>query len=171
MDPYGSVLVRRGKGVLGSGKLQHHQPPSRVMDMTPVNGRIELRLQKGEGSLGVHFLQAVERSSWGACASSLQGVTHPGRSRLFSSLGSGQRGRRPPFTLAVYCLGPYVRRTPAAGQYSSDLLYFRSLQWRTSTALHRGAINAAAHMAALLLPVRVAERAPRVLAGTPQLTR
>lgn len=30
-----------------------------------------------------------------------------------------------------------------------------------------GMINAAAHVAALLPPVRVAERAPRVLAGTP----
>ena len=49
MDPSGSVLVRRGKGVLGSGKLQHHQPLSRVADMTPVNGRIELRPRKGEG--------------------------------------------------------------------------------------------------------------------------
>ena len=42
MDPSGSVLVRRGKGVLGSGKLQHHEPLSRVADMTPVHGRIEL---------------------------------------------------------------------------------------------------------------------------------
>ena len=49
MDPSGSVLVRRGKGVLGSGKLQHHLPLSRVADMTPVDGRIELRPRKGEG--------------------------------------------------------------------------------------------------------------------------
>ena len=101
MDPSGSVLVRRGKVVLGSSKLQHHQPLSRVADMTPVNGRIELRPQKGEGSLGVHFLQAVERPIWGACASSLQGVTHPGRSRLLSSLGSGQRGRCPVYSGGV----------------------------------------------------------------------
>ena len=67
------------RGVLGSGKLQHHQPLSRVADMTPVNGRIELRPRKGEGSLGVHFLQAVERPICGARASSLQGVTRPGR--------------------------------------------------------------------------------------------
>ena len=94
MDPSGSVLVRRGKGVLGSGKFQHHQPLSRVADMTPVNGRIELRPRKGEGSLGVHFLQAVERPIWGACASSLQGVTCRDDFGC-SSLGSGQRGRCP----------------------------------------------------------------------------
>ena len=82
-------------GVHGGGKLQHHQPLSRVADMTPINGRIELRPRKGEGSVGVRFLQAVGRPIWGVCASSLQGVTHPGRSRLLFSPGSGQRGRYP----------------------------------------------------------------------------
>ena len=83
------------RGVHGSGKLQHHQPLSRVADMTPVNGRIELRPRKGEGPVGVRFLHAVGRPIWGVWASSLQGVTHPGRSRLLSSLGSGQKGRCP----------------------------------------------------------------------------
>ena len=72
MYPSGSVLVRRGKGVHGSGRLQHHQPLKRVADMTPVNGRIELRPRKGEGSLGVRCVQPVERPTWGACAYSLQ---------------------------------------------------------------------------------------------------
>ena len=56
MDPSGSLLVRRRKGVDGSGKLQPHEPLPRVADMTPVNGRIELRPRKVEGSLGVRFL-------------------------------------------------------------------------------------------------------------------
>ena len=104
MDPSGSVLVRRGKGVLGSGKLQHHQPLSRVADMTPVNGRIELRPRKGEGSLGVRFLQAVERPIWGARASSLQGATRPGRFPLFLTR-FWPKESLPPFTLGAYCLG------------------------------------------------------------------
>ena len=58
-DPSGSVFVRRGKGVLGSGKLQHHQPLSRVADMTPVNGRIELQPRKGDGSMDERCHQRV----------------------------------------------------------------------------------------------------------------
>ena len=73
--------------------------------MTPVNGRIELRPQKGEGSLGVRFLQAVGRSIWGACASSLQGVTRPGRFPLFLTR-FWPKGSLPLFTLGAYCLGP-----------------------------------------------------------------
>ena len=45
--------------------------------------------------------------------------------------------------------------------------YFGSLQWSTSTVLHRGVIDAAAHVSALLSPTLVVERALRVLAGTP----
>ena len=104
MDPSGSVLVRRGKGVLGSGKLQHHQPLLRVADMTPVDGRIELRPRKGEGSLGVHYLQAVERPIWGARAFSLQGVPRPGRCPLCLTR-FWPKGSLPPFTLGAYCLG------------------------------------------------------------------
>ena len=105
MDPSGSVLVRRGKGVLCSGKLQHHQPLWRVAVMTPVNGRIELRSRKGEGSLGVRFFQAAGRPIWGACASSLQGVTHSGRFPLFLTR-FWPKGSLAPFTLGAYCLGP-----------------------------------------------------------------
>ena len=73
--------------------------------MTPVNGRIELRPRKGEGSLGVHFLQAVGRPIWGACASSLQGVTRSGRFRFFLTR-FWPKGSLAPFTLGAYCLGP-----------------------------------------------------------------
>ena len=44
--------------------------------------------------------------------------------------------------------------------------YFGSLQCGTFTVLHRGVSDVAAHVAALLPPALVAERAPRVLAGT-----
>ena len=94
MDPSGSVLVRCRKGVLSSGKLQHHQPLSRVADMTQVNGRIELRPRKGDGSMGERCHQRVDQPIWGADAS------RPSRSNrrgtiFFSSTGSGQRGRCP----------------------------------------------------------------------------
>ena len=57
MDPSGSVLVRHGGGLHGSGKLQHNQPLSRVADMILVSGRIELQPRKGDGSMGERFHQ------------------------------------------------------------------------------------------------------------------
>ena len=50
-------------------KLQHHQPLSRVADMIPVSGRIELRPRKGDGSMGETCHQRVDQPIWGADAS------------------------------------------------------------------------------------------------------
>ena len=94
MDPSGSVLVRPGRSVHRSGKLQHHQPLSRVADMTSVNGRIEMRpgrerahraytsSRRWNERSGERALLAVENDP-------------PGTILSFYSLGSGQRSRCP----------------------------------------------------------------------------
>ena len=133
--------------------------------MTPVNGRIELRPRKGEGSLGVHFLQAVERPIWGARASSLQEVTRPGRFPLFFTR-FWPKGSLPPLLWGRTASAPKyadLRRPGSTVVIHSTLDHYSGVPLLYST----GMINAAAHVAALLPPVRVAERAPRVLAGTP----
>ena len=167
MDPSDSVLVRHGGSVHGSGKLQHHQPLSRVADMIPVSGRIELRPRKGEGSMGEGCHQRVYQPIWGANAS------RPSRSNLpgtifFSSLGSGQRGRCPPLLWGRTASAPKYVDFRRPGSTVVIHFYFLSLQWSTSTVLRRGVMDAAVHVAALLSPVLVAERAPRVITGTPQ---
>ena len=73
--------------------------------MIPVSGRIELRPRKGDVSVGERCHQQVDQPIWGADASR-PSRSNPRGTIFFSSIGSGQRGRCPPFTLGAYCLGP-----------------------------------------------------------------
>ena len=93
--------------------------------------------------------------------------SNPRRTIFFSSLGSGRRGRCPPLLWGRTASTPKYVDLRRPGSTVVIYFYFGSLQWSTFTVLHRRVIDAAAHVAVLLPPVPVAERATRVPAGTP----
>ena len=74
--------------------------------MTPVNGRIELRLRKGDGSMGERCHQRVDQPIWGADASRPSRCSPPGTFSSFSLTRFWAKGSLPLFNLGAYCIGP-----------------------------------------------------------------
>ena len=134
--------------------------------MIPVSGRIELRPQQGRGLNGRTLPPAGRPTNLGN--GRLEAVKkQPTRDDLPLLARFWPKGSLSPLLWGRTASTPRYVDLRRPGSTVVIHFYFGSLKWSTSTVLHRGVINAAAHVAALLSPVLVAERAPRVLVGTP----